>query len=166
MRAAVIEGSQGAGRIGGKQITGRMLDLSDAAITIETSPDRPPVVLSRKDVAGLEVSLRRSRRKKGALIGLAVGAAIGTVIMAADNGHDSCPPLDQDFLGVCRSLQEAMQAPGVYVAGALFSSAAGAGIGALIAPGEKWERVTRDRLRVAVAPTRGGGVRFGMSLAF
>jgi hypothetical protein len=43
---------------------------------------------------------------------------------------------------------------------------AGALLGWASAPGEKWEVSTPDRLRVAVAPTRGGGVRAALSIAF
>lgn len=35
----------------------------------------------------------------------------------------------------------------------------------VVAPGEKWRGVPSDRLRVSVAPTR-GGARFGVSIAF
>jgi hypothetical protein len=52
-----------------------------------------------------------------------------------------------------------------YGAAALLLGVAGAGIGALVAPGEKWESVTGDRLRVAVSPAR-GGARVAVSLNF
>ena len=165
VRASVTEGSPNAGAAH-STLTGRLLAVSETDLTIETSPGRPAVVVPRHQVAGLEQSLRPSRRKQGALIGLAVGAAAGLVLVAADHNDSSCPRPEEDFLGLCRGLQEAFSGPEYYAAGALLLGAAGAGIGALVAPGEKWETVTGDRMRVAVGPASGGGVRFVASLRF
>jgi hypothetical protein len=166
VRASVTEGSSNAGSAHSTLLTGRLLAVSETDLTIETSPGRPAVVVPRHQVAGLEQSLRPSRRKQGALIGLAVGAAAGLVLVAADHNDSSCPRPEEDFLGLCRGLQEAFSGPEYYAAGALLLGAAGAGIGALVAPGEKWETVTGDRMRVAVGPASGGGVRFVALLRF
>lgn len=163
VRVTIMEGSQGSDSNHGTRLTGRLLGLSDTALTVETSPGRPSIVVSRPSVASVERSVRRSQRKKGALIGLAVGAGAGLVIAAVDSGG-SCPPPEEDFLGLCRGLQEELAGP-AYAAGALLFGAAGAGIGALVAHGEKWETVPSDRLRVAFGPAH-GGVRFGVSLLF
>lgn len=165
VRVLLNEPSQSASATHGKTLKGRLLGISDTAITLETSPSRAPVILSRQNVAGLELSLRRSQRKKGALIGLGVGAAAGLVLVAADSGG-SCPPPEEDLFGLCRGFQEDFSGPEYYALSAALLGAAGAGIGALVAPGEKWKTVTSDRLRLAVEPARGGGVRFGVSLAF
>ena len=42
----------------------------------------------------------------------------------------------------------------------------GAGIGAVVPPGEKWEAVSLDRLHVSVTPARGRGVRMAVSVGF
>jgi hypothetical protein len=42
----------------------------------------------------------------------------------------------------------------------------GAGIGAAVAPGEKWETVSFDRSHVSVAPAGGPGVRLAFSFGF
>jgi hypothetical protein len=39
-------------------------------------------------------------------------------------------------------------------------------LGVVASPSEKWEVATTDRLRIAVAPTRGGGVRATLAIRF
>jgi len=156
VRASIKKVSQPAGASNLRRLTGALVGIDDSTLRLETSRDEPPVVVARQDVAKVEVSVRRSRRGKGALIGLGVGAVAGLVLMAAGNsGGCSREPCIVDFSG-----------PEYYAGSALLLGAVGAGIGALVAPGEKWETVPNDRLRVAVGPTRGGGVRFGVSLGF
>ncbi|HET6899658.1 MAG TPA: hypothetical protein VFK70_14980, partial [Vicinamibacteria bacterium] len=49
---------------------------------------------------------------------------------------------------------------------AILTVPAGALMGVLAAPGEKWEESATDRLRLAAAPTRGGGVRASLAIRF
>jgi hypothetical protein len=58
------------------------------------------------------------------------------------------------------------EGPEYYAGGALVLGAIGAGVGALVAPGEKWEAVSSDRLGLAVGSTRGGGLKLGVSFRF
>jgi hypothetical protein len=146
-------------------IVGRIGSANDDAITLLEKPDSDPLVLPRSQVTRLEVSRRPSRRKKGALIGAAVGAAAGIAIVALDGGG-SCPQPQEDFLGLCRSPKNEFSGPQYYAFAAALLGAAGAGVGALVAPGEKWEAVTDQRLHLSVGPARGGGVRFAASLRF
>ena len=147
------------------RVTGRLVGIDDLVLRLETSNDHPPVVVSRRDVQKVEVSLRRGHRRKGALIGLGVGAVVAIVLMAADREEVSstCDP-QVDYW--CIDFDLDTSGPEWYAAGAFVLGAAGAGLGALVAPGEKWEVVPSDRLRLAVGPARGGGFRFGVSLAF
>jgi hypothetical protein len=49
---------------------------------------------------------------------------------------------------------------------AIIAVPAGAAIGALVAPGEKWEAVDGTRIRVEFAPTRGRGIAVRVALSF
>lgn len=162
IRVSLIEGSRAAH---GKKLSGALVGLSDAAVTLETTKGRTPVVVPRESVAQFEVSVRRSRRKKGALIGLGVGMAAGLIMVAADNGGD-CPPPEEDFFGICRGLEEDFSGPEWYAFGAALFGGVGAGLGAIVAGGEKWEPITGDHLRLALKVGRVGGVQIGVSLVF
>lgn len=158
VRISVVEGSRAADPRHGWGLTGTLLGISDTSLTLETSPGRPPVVVSRPTVVSLELNTRRSQRKKGALIGLAVGVAAGLISAAAE----SCPPpKEYQWLDLC----ESFSGPLVYATAGGVLGAAGAGIGALVAPGEKWETLAMDRVRVAVSRAH-GGIRLGVSLGF
>ena len=88
-------------------------------------------VLARADVSRLERSVKQSRKKKGAVIGLGLGFAVGlagTFILCGSFGT-SCPTGEG------------------FVYGAMYGAAVGAlgaGVGAVVAPGEQWEDVPLD----------------------
>ena len=84
------------------------------------------------------------------------------VVVAAGGDDGSCPQPAEAF----PSCIDVASGPQYYAVGALLLGAGGALIGAIVAPGEKWEAVTGDRMRVAVGPAPGGGVRFVASLSF
>lgn len=140
-----------------RSIVGTLDAIDDQTITFRKKPDSEPVTLDRSKIVRLEVSRKPSRRKVGALIGGAVGVVAGVAFAAAQD----CQP-EQDFLNICKNTKNN---PGYYAFAAVVLGAAGAGLGALVAPGEKWESVTAVRPHVAVWPSR-GGVRIGVSLAF
>jgi hypothetical protein len=167
VRALVAEGPEGESAArANRLVAGRLLALDDAALTLETSPESPPLAVSRQSLARLEV-FRKSQRKKGALIGLGVGAATGLALnaAAASGSDEGCWSRSDDPLEhlVCSSLDETFSSPALYVTSALLIGAVGAGIGALVAPGDRWQVVRSDRLRLVVGPTH-GGVRLAVSI--
>jgi hypothetical protein len=157
VRVSMRQQSQRAGEVQTVKLVGRLLDSSESAVTLE-GPDRSPLVLQRQQIERLEVSLRRSQRKKGALIGLGVGFLLGAALVTADSSE--CPPPEEVFL--CLDFS----GPEYAAAGGVLAGAGGALIGALAAPGEKWGPVGSHRAQVLVGPARGGGVRFGVSFGF
>jgi hypothetical protein len=164
VRMLVLERSQAGAATHRREITGRLTALDDTTVSLEASPGYPPLVLSRDSIEAVEVSLRRGQRRKGAIIGGIVGAAVGVVVAVADD--TSCPePQNPGDLFGCLVTDE-FNGPEWKAGFGLLAGAAGAGLGALVAPGEKWEAVSNDRLRVAVAPARGGGLRLGVSFSF
>lgn len=99
------------------------LSASDAqSLTVLPRDDREPRVLARQDVARLERSVRPSHKSQGAVIGFAVGLAAALGRVAINGGcNDGCNG-------------------GNVAVGILFASAT-AGVGAIVAPGERWEDV-------------------------
>jgi hypothetical protein len=142
-----------------RRFTGTLDAVDERTLTLREQSDAAPVTLSRAQIVRLEVSRKPSRRAKGALIGGALGVVAGLVLMAAEGS--SCPP-EQDPFGICSDLS----GPEFYVASAGLLGAAGAGLGALIARGEKWETVPTNRLRVTAGASPSGGVRLGFALVF
>jgi len=145
------------------KVTGRLVGIDDIALRVETSAEHPPVVVPRQDVSRIELSIRRGRRGKGALIGLAVGVVAGAVIVATDR-----PGSDSPNAQLAAIFELNLEGP-EYDAGAIvLLGAIGAGLGALVAPGEKWETLTGERVRLVLGPAGGGGrgLRFGLSFAF
>jgi len=155
-----------------KLIEGRLTVLTDTAIVVETSPGKPRV-LPLDNLAGLERSLRPSRNGQGALIGLGVGAAVSAAffLTAHDDGanDDSGDPYAELWDDLGRA---------VAVAFAVVFTGLTTLAGAIIAPGEKWERVPADQYRLAnrfqpppqvqagFAPAPDGGGRFGVTVRF
>jgi len=124
IRARVVDSSRDGSST--RRVKGTILNLSDTTITISTSGD---VILDlrRPDVERLEVRLRPSRRGRGALIGLGIGAASGLLIGFAA-GDD--PPGLFSF-----SAQE--KAVGL----AVLLAPIGALVGLVAAPGAQWVTV-------------------------
>lgn len=143
---------------GAQWVQGNILAVNDTLLTLETSPRSSPVVVSLEKITRLERSLRRSWRKRGAAIGLGIGAATGFILSATE----SCPPPDPENIwgDNCPDFGLAQD-----VIAALVVGAVGAGLGALVAPGEKWQPVTTGPLHVTVTP-HAGGLRLGLSLSF
>ena len=108
----------------GKPVVGTLTAIDDTLLTLQTS--KQVVLVPRESIRKVQLSQRRSWKLKGALIGAAVGALAAVVVAATDKqepflGGD--PLLTRDELGLYSAL--------------LFVPA-GAGLGALIAPGERW----------------------------
>ena len=132
-------------------IVGALVASDAEAVTLQTAKGdlrRIP----RAELRRLDVSRRPGRRGRGALIGLAAGA-VGGYIWAASTNPDGCTRSEYNFCFFDGPLftDEQSGAMGAVALGAL-----GAVVGALVAPGERWERVPDSAVRVSVAPARRG----------
>lgn len=130
----------------GARLTGHIRSTDADALNV-SSGNRGVVTVRRADVARLEVGFARSYGRAGAitggLLGLAAGLAIDT------SGSDDCG---------CRAIAVS---PFLAMAG----TGAGFVVGRLIRPA-RWSEMPLDRVRVGVAPVRGGGAGVRVSLAF
>ncbi len=135
------------------QIIGTLTATEPAHLTIRTAAGS--VTVPRQHIQTVERSMRRSRRRTGALIGGCVGVAAAAILALTDEQEpflfSDSPPLatrGELFLG-----------------GTLVFAPIGAGLGALLAPGERWVAVSVPRAASGDArPTR--HVQVGLSFGF
>jgi hypothetical protein len=135
-------------RANGKSITGQLAALDERALTLEqrdaSGVSKQEVVVSREDILRIEISRAPSRKGHGAVEGLLCGGISGAVLgllvgQDCPNGQIVCIPRGAATASL----------------GVLFG-ALGAGIGASLAPGEKWETVGPAHVHVSVIPVRRG----------
>lgn len=150
--------------VSGKRLIGTLVGLDETTLTLRRYGVDDTLQVPREAIARLEVSRHRSRKAKGAALGalIGLGAALAVGVAAGDDcgliqGDDFSTRLQRSF---CFDKGETA------VISAILFVPAGTLLGLVAAPGEKWEPSTPGRLRVGVAPMRGGGVRVGLSVAF
>ena len=102
------------------RLVGTLSAIDAKSLTVVPQDGRQPRVVARQDLVRLERSVRPSRKSKGAVIGFAVGlaAAFGKVAIAG-GCNDGCN--------------------GENVAAAGLLALSTAVVGAIAAPGERWE---------------------------
>ena len=130
------------------RVVGTVRALDAKTLTVDVSGRSEPLIVPRDRIRQLEVSTGRRSRWTGALIGGLLGAAAGAALgnsTASKNAYD---------------IKSADQA-----GGAVLGLLVGAGIGALIPPGERWQDVSSARYRVSFAPRvdRTPGIAFVLS---
>jgi len=134
------------------RVKGRLVAEDQSTLTVEID-DRVPVRVPREAITSLDISTARQRQwRKGALIGVAVGAA--TIAALADDG-----PYCNPDSGFCMSRGEGA------AAGAVVGALYGAGIGALI-KSDRWSPLSGDHVRASLSAAPGRGVRASVSFAF
>lgn len=111
----------------GRTLTGSVASVSDDALLVLTSEGQPPVRVPRKALVKLEVSEERSRKGRGALIGAGVGLGAALALAAIASSDDD----DVDII----------TGPEFAVGLSLLFVPAGAAVGAIAAPGERWAPV-------------------------
>jgi hypothetical protein len=124
--------------------------------------------IRRADVLGLEVSQRPSRRGRGAGLGALVG--LGAAVAIGVAGGEDCvstpgPATWGNFTekldsNLCFSRTEAGFLSGI------LTVPAGALLGALIAPGEKWRPAGAAELAVQAGASREGGLTVRVTVGF
>jgi hypothetical protein len=151
--------------VSGGRLIGTVVSLDEATLTLQRQGGEGTLLVPLRAITTLEVSRHRSRKGKGAAIGalvglgsaVAIGLAAGDDCTGSAQGDDLSSRLDRSL---CFGAAETT------LLSAILTVPAGALLGLVTAPGEKWEASTPDRLRIAVAPVRGGGVRAAVSVRF
>lgn len=142
--------------VSGKRLIGTLVRQDDATLTLQRQGAKETMAVPRAAITRIEVSRHRSRRGKGAGIGALVGlgAAVVIGVAAGEDCYDGRARL------IC------FDKGTMTAASALLTIPVGTLLGMAVAPGERWQTTTPERLRVALAPVRGGGVRASLSLRF
>jgi hypothetical protein len=133
-------------------VVGTLVAIDDDAIEVQGS-GAETIVVPTQTVTRFEIRRRAGRKLMGLGIGLLGGAAIGALVGHATKGE--CNP-DDLFCGL-----EDLQAPAYGMVGGLI----GAAVGALVAPGEKWEKVDHKNVRITVSPLIGRQRTIGVLVA-
>ena len=129
-----------------KRIKGTLISITESAITMETSADKPPTVFPQSNVEMLELNTQRGRRSRGTLIGLVAGAATGVLVaLVAEATHEDDPDTWEFF-----DTRTGM------IFTAFWLGSAGALIGALVAPGERWYPIPADQMQVGIGQGQHG----------
>jgi RNase P/RNase MRP subunit p29 len=149
-----------------ERIVGKVVAEDERTVILERSESEDPrVTLDRSAVTSVERSVAKSRKGRGAAIGFLIGAAAGAAVgyAAGDNGQgapfctfDGCATLGP----FAPSKPES-----ALLLGAVFG-AIGAGVGAAVSPGERWQRVPDEGVHLSLTPVAGGGVGVRVSFSF
>jgi hypothetical protein len=123
-----------------------------------------PVTIERSTVTSFERSVAGSRRNHGAALGLLIGGAAGALLGYA-SGDDNQEGAPFCTFGGCGQLGPFVpsRAEATVILG-MACGAIGAGVGAVVAHGEQWQRIPDAGLQVGVARVAGGGI--GVRLSF
>jgi hypothetical protein len=127
--------------LSGQRVDGTVLALDEHSLTLKLRDEQDPTVFARSSVEKLEVR-RPGKRLKGALIGLLVGTALGT--LAAQWAVDT---------GEAMRYSVRLGIPGAIA-------------GALVAPGACWEHVPQGGVTVSVAPRPDRGFEARLTVRF
>jgi hypothetical protein len=147
--------------VSGQRLVGTVVGLDDATLTLQRQGGKERLQVPRGAITTTEVSWRRSRKGKGAAIGALVGLGAAVVVGFAlgDNCGNTVPELELFISFACHTKAEFAAAT------AILTVPAGALLGLAVAPGEKWQPSSLDRLSVRITPAR-GGARLSVSLRF
>jgi hypothetical protein len=132
-----------------RRLTGDLVAIEAEALVLQRAGQEMPDRIPLGSITSVERRLRPGRKLRGLAIGLLAGIAVGAVVGYA--GGEDCNP------GGLVCFDRGTTA----AAGATGMGLLGMGLGALVAPGEKWEATTVDRLRLEAgrAPAGGFGAR-------
>lgn len=140
-----------------KRIVGTLASADPSSLTIQTSGKQ--IVVPREVIQAVEISERRGWKKRGALIGAGVAVLAALAIAASEDysPHEFC-------LESCATVTN-----GSFASEALLGIAIlglpGAGLGAALAPGERWVAAKTPTLGMQHTQAE-GGLRVGISVRF
>jgi hypothetical protein len=133
------------------KIVGTVQLMDDESVTVQIEGRSEPLSVRRDKIKRLDVSTGRRSRWFYAGIGAAAGALGGAI--AGGNNKSTL------FHGDYTTNEAATQ-------GGVVGAAAGAVIGALIPPGERWTRAEGSSYRISFAPRLEHGVGFSFAVGF
>jgi hypothetical protein len=138
-----------------QEFVGRLIAQDETSLTLEIKRRRARAVIPRSAIIRVERSLHTSKKGTGAMSGALFGALsavmLGFVVGEDCSGHAGLfcyPPA------------------GVALVTGMILVPLGTAIGAMVAPGERWESIPVSRFGVSVAPVRGRGVAVSATLRF
>ena len=159
VRATVADTTEG--KVKSKEVKGTLVSLDSTTVTIESSEvddlvEVPQgdfsaadylIEIPRENITNLEIRVQKSKKSKGALIGLGAGAALG-VMSGLASGDD---PDDQWF---------GMSSETKALWGAVVWGAIGAIIGSAVSPGDQWQEIPEDKVQLGfgLSPVGGGSI--------
>jgi hypothetical protein len=138
-----------------KPIVGTLITIDAKKVTVKRATASETVAIPRDAIAQLQISLKASGKRRGAAIGALAGAGVGAAIGLA-LGEDCGAP---DAYLICYSRGATAAALG------LSGLAIGSALGAVVAPGEKWEAEDAERLKARLTPVLGPRGRIGLVVA-
>jgi len=136
-----------------ERVVGQLLGLNEKSLNLQVEDEEEPRLLLREDITALAVSGGRRSRGRGALIGAGTGIALGALIGLAAGD-------DPEDVWIGFSAGEKALGAGVLL------GSIGALIGLAVSPGERWENVPLDDVRVSLGPVPGRGVGVFVTVAF
>jgi len=139
-----------------QEFVGRLIAQDEKSLTLEIKRRRARAVIPRSAIIRVERSLHTSRKGTGAATGALVGG-LSAVVLGLIAGSD-CSGHHAGLL--CYS------SSGVAVITGMALVPLGAVIGAIAAPGERWEPISVSRFGVTVAPVRGRGIAVSAAFRF
>ena len=145
----------------GKRLVGVLVGLDETTLTLQRQEGTGSLQVPRAAITKIEASRHRSRKARGAGIGLLVGLGTAAVVGLAAGENCGAVPEDEYLRRFfCFDRGDMALLSGILIVPAATL------LGVVASPSEKWEVSTTDRLRLAVAPARGGGVRAALAIRF
>ncbi len=129
-----------------KPLVGTLTAAAATSLTVETS--KQTVVVRRDAIEILWRSERRSSKKRGAVIGALVGVGVAAIVAATDSSNDFIFTKGELFLAT-----------------SVLFAPIGAGVGAAVAPGERWATVPTSPV-AAAHWARERGLQLNVSIRF
>ena len=149
-----------------ERLVGNVVAEDERTLKLERpGSESPPVIVQRSSLKSVERSVAKSRKGHGAVLGLVIGGMTGAAVgfAAGDNSQGSrfCT-----FDG-CATLGPfgPSKPESALLLGALFGLV-GAGVGAAVSPGERWQRAPEEGLHFSLGPAAGGGIGARVSWSF
>jgi hypothetical protein len=135
-----------------ERLVGTVVGLDEATLTLQRQGAKDTLQVPRGAITTLETSAHGSRKGRGAAIGALAGLGAGVALGLAigEDCSEVLGELEPLFSVFCFSKGE------MAAVAALLTVPAGALVGLAVAPGEKWQRSSLERLSVRIRPARGG----------
>lgn len=149
----LVEGSRVRVKVSteNRRVVGKLLGLDDRSLNLQVEDEEAPRVFPREHIADLDISAGRRSLGRRALYGTMIGAVAGAAVVYGSSDPD-------DDLIFTRE-----EGAGI---GALIFGAAGALVGMLVIPAERWRNVPLDSIQVSFRPVQGRGAGVFLTVGF